>query len=229
MAPVVATASFPLINLPNFYLSFTILVSFILVRYPDRIGLVNTVGTKRDGPVPLSCVCLPRTGALRRGGGVGVLRKSSNARRLGLRAWARACPVWRRRGPRRRIRKLSLPPEHCVRRRRGENVNAQGHEDGSLCVHVSGHGEAILMLPARDSPVRPMIFALVAMAPPRVAGDTVLPRGPPRRDAARPADCHRRTLQVVHGQRGVRGTSQFPPVGLPVYAPGGTVGPMCRA
>ena len=30
---------------PKFYLSFTILVSFILVRYPDRIGLVNTVGT----------------------------------------------------------------------------------------------------------------------------------------------------------------------------------------
>ena len=43
LAPVVATASFPLINLPNFYLSFTILVSFILVKYPDRIGLVNTV------------------------------------------------------------------------------------------------------------------------------------------------------------------------------------------
>ena len=43
LVPVVATASFPLINLPNFYLSFTILVSFILVRYPDRIGLVNTV------------------------------------------------------------------------------------------------------------------------------------------------------------------------------------------
>jgi hypothetical protein len=101
-----------------------------------------------------------------------------------------------------------LPPEHCVRRRRGENVNAQGHEDGSLCLHVSGHGEAILMLPARD---------------------TVLPRGTPRRDAARPADCHRRTLQVVHGQRGVCGTFQFPPVGLPVYAPGGTVGPMCCA
>ena len=39
LAPVVATASFPLINLPKFYLSFTILVSFILVRYPDRIGL----------------------------------------------------------------------------------------------------------------------------------------------------------------------------------------------
>ena len=34
---------FPLINLPNFYLSFTILVSLILVKYPDRIGLVNTV------------------------------------------------------------------------------------------------------------------------------------------------------------------------------------------
>ena len=40
---VVATASFPLINLPNFYLSFTILVSLILVKYPDRVGLVNTV------------------------------------------------------------------------------------------------------------------------------------------------------------------------------------------
>ena len=45
LAPVVATASFPLINLPNFYLSFTILVSLILVKYPDRVGLVNTVGT----------------------------------------------------------------------------------------------------------------------------------------------------------------------------------------
>ena len=32
---------------PKFYLSFTILVSLILVKYPDRIpvGLVNTVGT----------------------------------------------------------------------------------------------------------------------------------------------------------------------------------------
>ena len=30
---------------PKFYLSFTILVSFILVKYPDRIGLVNTVPT----------------------------------------------------------------------------------------------------------------------------------------------------------------------------------------
>ena len=47
LVPVVATASFPLINLPNFYLSFTILVSFILVKYPDRIGLVNTVPTVR--------------------------------------------------------------------------------------------------------------------------------------------------------------------------------------
>ena len=43
LAPVVATASFPLINLPKFYLSFTILVSLILVKYPDRVGLVNTV------------------------------------------------------------------------------------------------------------------------------------------------------------------------------------------
>ena len=43
LVPVVATASFPLINLPNFYLSFTILVSLILVKYPDRVGLVNTV------------------------------------------------------------------------------------------------------------------------------------------------------------------------------------------
>ena len=39
LAPVVATASFPLINLPKFYLSFTILVSLILVKYPDRVGL----------------------------------------------------------------------------------------------------------------------------------------------------------------------------------------------
>ena len=43
LAPVVATASFPLIHLPKFYLSFTILVSLILVKYPDRVGLVNTV------------------------------------------------------------------------------------------------------------------------------------------------------------------------------------------
>ena len=41
LAPVVATAFFPLINLPKFYLSFTILVSLILVKYPDRVGLVN--------------------------------------------------------------------------------------------------------------------------------------------------------------------------------------------
>ena len=34
---------------PKFDLSFTILVSFILVRYPDRIGLVNTVGTVGNG------------------------------------------------------------------------------------------------------------------------------------------------------------------------------------
>ena len=47
---------FPLINLPNFYLSFTILVSLILVKYPDRIGLVNTYrryrGTAVRGAVP---------------------------------------------------------------------------------------------------------------------------------------------------------------------------------
>ena len=35
----------PTYKSPKFYLSFTILVSFILVRYPDRIGLVYTVGT----------------------------------------------------------------------------------------------------------------------------------------------------------------------------------------
>ena len=51
LAPVVATASFPLINLPKFYLSFTILVSLILVKYPDRVGLVNTV--QLYIPVPL--------------------------------------------------------------------------------------------------------------------------------------------------------------------------------
>ena len=34
---------FPTYKSPKFYLSFTILVSFILVKYPDRIGLVNTV------------------------------------------------------------------------------------------------------------------------------------------------------------------------------------------
>ena len=33
----------PTYKSPKFYLSFTILVSFILVKYPDRIGLVNTV------------------------------------------------------------------------------------------------------------------------------------------------------------------------------------------
>jgi len=38
---------------PKFYLSFTILVSFILVRYPDRIGLVNTVPTVPTVPVPV--------------------------------------------------------------------------------------------------------------------------------------------------------------------------------
>ena len=43
LAPVVATASFPTYKSPKFHLSFTILVSFILVKYPDRIGLVNTV------------------------------------------------------------------------------------------------------------------------------------------------------------------------------------------
>ena len=43
LAPVVATASFPLINLPKFYLSFTILVLLILVKYPDRVGLVNAM------------------------------------------------------------------------------------------------------------------------------------------------------------------------------------------
>ena len=39
LAPVVATA-FSTYKSPKFYLSFTILVSFILVKYPDRIGLV---------------------------------------------------------------------------------------------------------------------------------------------------------------------------------------------
>ena len=43
---------------PKFYLSFTILVSLILVKYPDRIGLVNTeVGTswyRYRGTVPYS-------------------------------------------------------------------------------------------------------------------------------------------------------------------------------
>ena len=38
LAPVVATA-FSTYKSPKFYLSFTILVSFILVRYPDRIDL----------------------------------------------------------------------------------------------------------------------------------------------------------------------------------------------
>ena len=51
LAPVVATASFPLINLPKFYLSFTILVSLILVKYPDRVGLVNN---SRSGLAPVS-------------------------------------------------------------------------------------------------------------------------------------------------------------------------------
>ena len=57
LAPVVATASFPLINLPKFYLSFTILVSLILVKYPDRVGLVNTAVT-----IPVPCSWLPRAG-----------------------------------------------------------------------------------------------------------------------------------------------------------------------
>ena len=38
---------FPTYKSPKFYLSFTILVSFILVKYPDRIGLVNTVPAVR--------------------------------------------------------------------------------------------------------------------------------------------------------------------------------------
>ena len=33
---------------PKFYLSSTILVSLILVKYPDKIGPVNTVGTSID-------------------------------------------------------------------------------------------------------------------------------------------------------------------------------------
>ena len=49
---------------PKFYLSFTILVSFILVTYPDRIGLVNTVGTVPTVPVGSPrywySVCLPQ-------------------------------------------------------------------------------------------------------------------------------------------------------------------------
>ena len=48
LAPVVATAPFSTYKSPKFYLSFTILVSFILVRYPDRIGLVNTVSADRE-------------------------------------------------------------------------------------------------------------------------------------------------------------------------------------
>ena len=45
LAPVVAT--FSTYKSPKFYLSFTILVSFILVKYSDRIGPgpVNTVPT----------------------------------------------------------------------------------------------------------------------------------------------------------------------------------------
>ena len=50
LAPVVATA-FSTYKSPKFYLSFTILVSFILVKYPDRIGLVNTVPTVPTVPV----------------------------------------------------------------------------------------------------------------------------------------------------------------------------------
>ena len=49
MVPVVATASFPLINLPKFYLSFTILVSLILVAlgvfFVALMGLVPVVAT----------------------------------------------------------------------------------------------------------------------------------------------------------------------------------------
>ena len=48
LAPVVATAFFPLINLPNFILASLsdILVSFILVKYPDRIGLLRYCGSE---------------------------------------------------------------------------------------------------------------------------------------------------------------------------------------
>ena len=49
LVPVVATASFPLINLPKFYLSFTILVSLILVAlgvfFVALMGLVPVVAT----------------------------------------------------------------------------------------------------------------------------------------------------------------------------------------
>ena len=43
----------PRIKSPKFYLSFTILVSFILVKYPDKIGIVNTYqyGTSKYGAV----------------------------------------------------------------------------------------------------------------------------------------------------------------------------------
>ena len=47
LAPVVAT--FSTYKSPKFYLSFIILVSFTLVKYPDRIGLVNTYGTVQAG------------------------------------------------------------------------------------------------------------------------------------------------------------------------------------
>ena len=68
LAPVVATASFPLINLPKFYLSFTILVSLILVKYPDRVGLVNTVlagtyGTYGTVPTVISKVQWDKPGS----------------------------------------------------------------------------------------------------------------------------------------------------------------------
>ena len=50
---------FSTLKSPKFYLSFTILVSFILVKYPDRIGLVNTVqaGTGRKDEDCVGAAC----------------------------------------------------------------------------------------------------------------------------------------------------------------------------
>ena len=53
---------------PKFYLSFTILVSLILVKYPDRVGLVNTVlagtyGTYGTVPTVISKVQWDKPGS----------------------------------------------------------------------------------------------------------------------------------------------------------------------
>ena len=87
---------------PKFYLSFTILVSFILVRYPDRIGLVNTVPHwRKELKESLSKPArgsLPKHGRARRRvrtknhslrGARGGRRRRLRGRRRGLEGWGR--------------------------------------------------------------------------------------------------------------------------------------------